>query len=434
MKKKYFLLYTILISLLFLCKQAPKGPWSGEFVKINNYTGIFLSSDSYNFCREANDLKLLFDTSSIRQDRPAYLIIVHIISIPVKYITKKIEQIIGLKDKIDFQYLQSVNDKILKNPEFLFKKQPTYNMLLKYRYTYLSFVILNVFILFLTLWLFYKLLSEFKISEPLKIICLVLISINRVVKAYLFAAHMQLFILLTPVLFMYSIYCLYKSGFDTRKVFLHSILMGLLCLFYGSFIFYFPILFITSIFYFKRCSVVLSKWYVYLIAGVLCVLPTFLWVSVLTNSTGTYYNHEVEHYREYIWIKDKLSISFSAFIVTSIKFLFAFIYCILKSIVFYILVYLVVLYYANKKKLSIIKKDWFLQYNIMMILLFLLPLGFYQPRLLFIIAPILFLLTAVLLQECINLGFVNKQKLINVIYVIVLLQSIYVVFSNTYYQ
>lgn len=436
---KYLLLFlaTIFISFLFLFKPEPKGKWSGEYVRINKYCGIFLTSDAYNFCREASNPKSLFDTASVRQDRPAYLLLIYSISKPTKYILQHAAVFFNAADKIDYKYLAQKSEAIINNPSFEVKQKPlpAQNIVIDYFPVYISFVLVNMMILFLSAVIFDKTLSRFNIDKSIKLIFIAILFINRIVKAYILNVHMQLFILFAPLLFVYVIIKIVESEFNKKKIFAYSFLMGFMSLFYGSFIFFLPVLFLILLYRYKKMTDIIAHWNVFLFSFVLIILPTFLWVVLLKNIVGRYYNYEVEHYREYVWIADALKISFFNFIVVSVKFLIAFIICIIKTVAIFTLIYGLLVITAKKHKNFKYKEELFiyLYFILLVFSVMFLMLGFYQVRLTYTLAPVLFVLIALLWQELLNKHMLSKNTILFG-YAFAILYVLNVLLTNSYYQ
>jgi len=46
---------------------------------------------------------------------------------------------------------------------------------------------------------------------------------------------------------------------------------------------------------------------------ILFVTPVITWSAILISKNGRVYNHEIEVYRQFVWVKDKLSVSFGDF-------------------------------------------------------------------------------------------------------------------------
>ena len=166
---------------------------------------------------------------------------------------------------------------------------------------YLAFVLVNVATLVCAL-LFFTWAYERGTGRrggPEWLFVMVILAANEITKMFIWNPHVQIFNLLTPCLAIYLSLRLLERGapLSFRLALSLGLAMGIGLLEYGSFVV--PLL----------CIIVIH-WFVYrrvwhgLIVGGAASLVYLTWVAFVRLQTGTFYNHEVEQYRQFVWIVD----------------------------------------------------------------------------------------------------------------------------------
>jgi hypothetical protein len=137
--------------------------------------------------------------------------------------------------------------------------------------------------------------------------CLVLLGANNVTKLFFWTPHTQIFVLLVPCLSMYLTFRLIERGTPLRAVeaLVTGLAFGAGVLFYGAFILPVLCLATVSLFMYRRL------WPAVLI-GVSALLPYAAWAAFVYTQLRTFYNHEVDLYRHFIWIADCARVSLAS--------------------------------------------------------------------------------------------------------------------------
>ena len=166
---------------------------------------------------------------------------------------------------------------------------------------FLAFVVVNVVTLVCALLCFtwaYERGTGWR-GGPEWLFVIVVLAANEISKMFIWNAHVQILNLLTPCLTIYLSLRLLerRTPLSWTQALLAGLAMGVGLLTYGSFVI--PLL----------CIIVIH-WLVYrrlwhgLIVGATASLVYLAWVAFVRQKTGTFYNHEVEQYRQFVWIAD----------------------------------------------------------------------------------------------------------------------------------
>jgi hypothetical protein len=134
-----------------------------------------------------------------------------------------------------------------------------------------------------------------------------LVLFNEVTKAFLLAAHLQMFNLLVPMVCLAAVSEFWEEA-SSRRLLIWSSGCGVLLLAYGSFAMLgVLLLFVGSRHALKRASSSGSDrigWPSVIAAAVLMSLPRALWIAVIVVRNGQFYSHELVRWRQIVWIMD----------------------------------------------------------------------------------------------------------------------------------
>lgn len=371
---KKYLIFSLLILIFagsFLFSEKPELLACGHSYRINNQMSIGVHCDAWEFVRNAEDPSRIFEKDNVRQSRPMYTFIATTIGYPLKHAVKKAYKILG------FEYSDTINPMIY----------------------YSVFVLINFLICFFTLIFFDKtatlILSKNK-SDFLIIIFAILFMSNDLVKAFFWTAHQQLFNFFTPVFCIYIMMLILQNKIRGKNLYWISVFVGFGMLVYGSFLLVLPCM-LLALFFRNRWKFSLPLLKKGAIIAGLVVLPTILWIGIVTKVNGYYYNHEITSYRELVWITDTLGVSFTKFHDTFFNFTSQYFAMVGKVIIGYILIYFLIIF-INKHLLKINnqKKDHSIELSLIttgsIFFVFFWLLGYYQERLVFWLIPIVFYL------------------------------------------
>ena len=376
------LLFTVL-SFLFSPKPVSQADYCGTYIKINKWAGFIKNCDTRYAVNPAINLKSLLEPNTIRQSRPLYIIFGFMIG-------SSLEAVLYL---FGFKYYK----------ESIF---------------YFAFILINFITLYLGIILYNRILSSFTIDKSLIIIFSVFMICNDTTKAFFWTAHQQIFSIFTPLLILFIMSRILFSPLmiSNKKYLLVSLLSGLLLLLYGNFILILPCILASFLYkaYLENCiknkEVVLTA----IVSIVLFLIPTLLWISLVTVTAGHYYNHEMVAYRQLVWIVDKIQLGiyeFARYIKHySIKYFKTFSLEILP----FAIVSLIFLFHSLIGGIKregwklVVRFDKYAQMlkilfvSSIVIFIFYWILGFYTSRLTFTIVPILICYIALKLNSIIN--------------------------------
>lgn len=136
---------------------------------------------------------------------------------------------------------------------------------------------------------------------------LVLLGANGVTKLFFWTPHTQIFILLVPCLSMWLIFRLLERArpFRAAEALGAGLALGVGVLLYGAFVLPALCLAVVHVFVFRRW------WPAALIcAGVL--LPYGAWAAFVYSQIGSFFNHEVGMYRQFVWMADCARVSLAS--------------------------------------------------------------------------------------------------------------------------
>ncbi len=434
--QRMWLKYSLMIvffSFLFLFARKPTtatGTYCGEYVKVS-HMGFVLFCDSYQYIYLTSKPSLLLDADfvAVRQNRPLYIYAAHIIGLPIKLVLYKFISS-SYFDAMDGQkhlFQKSINEKLASSPFLkIYHIEDHKNLVVELLPYYLAFILMNFIILLLSLCLFEKLLLQLKVQQYIIHFLSLFIVCSGLVKAFFFSAHEQMFAFFTPIFIAHIIYLFLNDKIQCRKLLLISFLMGILCLAYGSFILYFPCFIIAS--FIKQNSICLSKLLIFRLFAnaVVFVIPTCSWVFICIHYSGHYFNGEVVTFREFVWIKDAISVGFFHFLYVCLDFTSQF----FKTVLFTLIPFFVGIYILSRKTKNIDELlpqksfFYFTQWMFFLFFCFFWILGYYNFRLTYTCVPILLIGIAMKTQflvdnKIIDNSFLYKRlRLLSVIWLI----------------
>jgi hypothetical protein len=371
----------LLLPLLFLFQSSSRVEENdcSEIVKLENGLHIPVSCDAWDYVQPAMKFQhLWWNPIHIKQSRPLHIITAHYLARVLKYI--------GVPEGLSI----NKNEPILQRKDYVNKRRV--QIITEQWHIFLSYIVINLFFIIISLMMFMKIINF--IDYPYGIFLYVVLSVtfvfNYLNKSFLFNTHSQVFAIFAPLLTIYYLYLLiYKQESYRRQFHMFCFGLGLMMLFYGSFIYAIPFLIFSELFVYgrsKNLKLNIQRW----IFGLfLFALPTLVYMFYLKYFQNvTYYNQEVGANRQFFWALDvftsnRYSISeyalrFSEFIKT---------FEASNTIILLTLLYLTI--YSCFKK----SKNQFVNLNILFsfyLLLFTYLNGAYEPRMTFVFSiPVL---------------------------------------------
>ncbi len=363
---KRLLHFSILIILLNLCFLFSPKPTSdtnfcGEYIPLNSSAGFIRNCDATEFLESAIYPSALMRKNYVRQNRPLYVVTASFVGYGIYYISTIFESVFTL----------SLNKSI-----------------------YIAYVFLNFTILLLALYLFEKIalkVTDGKISYLAVLMLSVFIASNFMTKAFFWTAHQQMFAFLMPLL---SVYICLKFIREQSMKMLYTIcfLLGIGMLIYGSFLILFVacMLYLVYLHYKSKTLLTVHTIAFFVKAGLLFIVPTFVWIFFLKMNGVEYYNHEVVRYRQIVWMLDALLVSpteLFAAVYYNITLFIPTVYKLLFFIGLVIIVYVFRLYHRSSVVSSLDVN--LLVLNLICFSIFFIFLGYYAYRLTFTLMPIM---------------------------------------------
>ena len=424
MKKILKYLAIILIAnLSFLFSPPPDKEALNEgyhsYIPLNTYMGVTINGDSYVFIDCAIHPSDLMQQNSFRQARAFYVMAGAALGNTIYYLTTPLHRAMDryLKEKNIFQ-----TGYTLSHPA-----EST-----KYFFFYTGYVILNIIILLFALLLFEKIIialsGNWKNGGFLFAMLLLMLASNQETKLFFWTPHQQLLNILTPLLCLHTGILIVSRRINFRKILLMALAMGLLLLTYGNMLLLLPV-FLYSYLYIEKKQqnrLTIASVLRTLLITIVFFLPMILWIVWLKSAGVTFYNPELEEYREFVWITDALKDSdgsiFRIFLSHIYHYLLTF-GCLIIPLLFLLIAYLIYKRNADpplsiRNRLDVLMPHTgrLLLFVLLETLLFFWLVGYYADRLTFSLVPILFCYTTLIL----NFQKLHKKTIYGLILLIIL--------------
>lgn len=269
------IILVVMVPFLFSPQPAPDQQFCGTFYHIGRQAGFVINCDSYEYARVSVKPSCLFEPHSIRQSRPLFILA---------------GSALGYT---------------------LYPLLSLFHFNIYYAH-FAGYLLINLLLVFATLLLLDRLLTRFTSLSAIErsLIAILLLS-NVVSKTFFWTAHQQMFIFLTPLLYIHVVLWLGTADRPRRNAILVvSLFIGLSMLVYGNFV-----LLVISF-------LAAMLWYRYdmrtaLLSLALIALPSLVWILILRLNEVAYYNHEVSYYRQFIWVADAMQVSWPALVAKS---------------------------------------------------------------------------------------------------------------------
>ena len=404
---------TAFLCFLFLFSSKPSEEYCGKFIDVGNFGTFPLNCDSYDYVETAKNPLKLFEEKSIRQTRPLYVVFASALG----YVLSPVFKLLPLENA-------AAQDELLASS------------------FYWGFMLLNFTILVLSLLVFDRIvdiLTARKFPAAAKYLLAVFLISNVVIKTSFWSAHQQMLTILSPLLCIYlCLKIVLAEELKAKNIYLFALLGGLLLMTYGNFLVLCPAiilavlirLFRANDFSVKRAAKICIP------AALIFIAPMALWSAVLMALNGSVYSHEASAYRQFIWVFDKLSVSFKDFYEQLIAFSKLY-WTSLYRTVFPFLVALVLLKTYNFVFLRKAAADeissgrnsmaGMIAVILMLYALFFWLMGYYSERLAFTLVPVVLCLLVMELDVLLTRG---KALTVKAVYVVLLFCAGFWIYSN----
>lgn len=424
MKKILKYLAIILIAnLSFLFSPPPDEEALNEgyhnYIPLNSYMGVTINGDSYIFIDGAIHPSDLMKQNSFRQARAFYVMAGAALGNTIYYLTTPLHPSMDryLKEKNIFQTQYTLSH----------TSEST-----KYFFFYVGYVFLNIIILLFAFLLFEKIIialsGNWKNGDLLFAMFLFMLASNQETKFFFWTPHQQLLNILTPLLCIHTGILILIRRINFRKILLMSLAMGLLLLAYGNMLLLLPV-FLCSYLYIEKKQqnrLTIASLLRTTIITIVFFLPMILWIAWLKSAGVTFYNPELEEYREFVWITDALKDSNGSILRIFLSHCYHFLLtfgCLIIPLLFLLIAFLIhkrnvdpPLRIGNRLNVLMPHTNRLLLFVLIETVLFFWLIGYYADRLTFSLVPILFCYTTLI----INFQKLDKKTSYGLILLIIL--------------
>ena len=313
----------IILPIMCLIILAPRPPRESESqlcVKTYEIFGplhVVINCDSYEFVKLADNPALLLtdERSKLWQSRPLYPVLGYFAAMPFKASGILIQvgmSVIGIKGgmvieasgkSVNFNSVRYEIDDTAKSVVMAQGKSINFSSMIS---GYLGYLTINMALLVIALIIFCRLLSNSSQISTWLIFPASLLLVNEVSKAFFWTPHLQIFNILYPILTI-GIGCkiIENRTIRLKKILLIGMAIGVACLIYGAFI-------VTA---FSAAGALLikqesnGKFWRSRVLPASCLLlativPILTWIGIVKLFCGSFYSHEIQVHRQFVWIFD----------------------------------------------------------------------------------------------------------------------------------
>jgi hypothetical protein len=271
-----------------------------------------------------------------------------------------------------------------------------------------AYLLLNFLVLIAAVTLFSKAATTPGHFIPAALLPIAALIVNEVTKAFFWTAHVQIFNLLIPVLAI-SLSSWATRRFATRSwpwIVLIGLAMGAASLVYGSFLLLPLTLAVTVVWSAFRVSWKDRFAWVWRLAVALASSAAVIlaWRSYVIARTGSFAAHEVQGYRQFVWVVQDAEQGMGTLVTSLLSNLAAFATTLLPTVAGYGCVLVICAVGAASSRISARELVPASMLNatghyFIVAVPFLFLLGFYRTRLTWLLVPPLLLLTSVALSR-----------------------------------
>ena len=389
------------------------------YFPLNSYMGITFNGDSYIFVDGAIHPSDLMNQNSFRQARAFYVMAGAALGNSIYYLTTPLHPAIHryLKERNIFQPGYRLSHAEESTKYFLF---------------YIGYIVLNFIILLFALLLFEKIINalsgNWKNGRWLFAALLFMLASNQETRLFFWTPHQQLLNILTPLLCIHTGMLILSRRINFRKIWMMALVAGLLLLTYGNMLLILPV-FLCSYLYIEKkqqSRLAIASLLRATMITIVFFLPMIIWIVWLKSAGVTFYNPELEKYREFVWITDALKSSegsiFRVFLSHCYHYLLTF-GSLIIPLLFLFIAYLIYKQKAepspslrNRLNALMPYTGRLLQFVLIETLIFFWLIGYYADRLTFSVVPVLFCYAALIL----NLQKLDKKTIYGLILLIIL--------------
>lgn len=414
----YCSMFVLIVPCLFLFQESSKVEKldGSEIIHLKNGLNITVNGDTWDYIQPAmNYNHLWWDPYHIKQSRPLHIITVHYLGNFLIYFGFPTSVAHLIDDEIVFK-----NDYWSKRKIQILSSQWHY---------FISYIVVNYIVLTISLFFLLKSIMHHQVKKTptykyflFLILPAIFVVFNYVVKSFYFNTHSQMFAILSASVLVYTSTKYTHDFYNYEKIFiLLCLILGVLLLFYGSFIYVLPFLLVIEAFKSKIDKNFVKRW---LLGSLLFVTPYIVYITYLkVIQNVNYYNMEAQNSRQFVWVIDSIEKGdLVKSIITKWKiFLTSFDFI---NIIFIVPLFLFSVLRYNSELLF--KKINIYVFMALYILLFSFLNGYYKPRMTFMYTlPLMVMIYGNILKKY----KLNGRYLLFSLY---LINSLYVVYMWAY--
>lgn len=274
--------------------RVPKGAENANCVSVIDLgpAHLHVNCDSQEFERLAADPSLILSSNRTWQTRPLYPLLGKLLSEPIH-----LALVNSVSDQAVSTERQASTVRGRNQAAFLPE--------------YFGFVTLNFLLLLFSVLLFRRISGATWVFDPLILFPLAMIVVNQVTKAFFWTPHLQIFNVFIPIVSFALFQRLLDRGHPLSwwRTGLVGLGVGISFLAYGAFAVTAAGAAVCIMAARPRSASAKELSTRAARAGLLLLTflaPTAAWTSFVVYRTGSFYSHEIEHYRQFVWITDSL--------------------------------------------------------------------------------------------------------------------------------
>ncbi len=313
----------IILPIMCLILLAPRPPQESESqlcVKTYEIFGpvhVVINCDSYEFVKLADNPALLLtdERSNLWQSRPLYPVLGYFAAMPFKasvVLIQSVMSVIGINSEIvinagsksvNFNSVKYGNNDTAKSVVMAEGKSINFNSMIS---GYLGYLTINLALLVIASIIFCRLLSNSSQISTSLIFPASLLLVNEVSKAFFWTPHLQIFNILYPILTIGIGWKIIENRtIRLQKILLIGLAIGLACLIYGAFIVTaFSTAFALLIHQESKGKFWRSRGLPAICLLLATIVPILTWIGIVKLFCGSFYSHEIQVHRQFVWIFD----------------------------------------------------------------------------------------------------------------------------------
>ena len=310
-------------TMYLLASTPPTGKTCWHTIRLGYHMSILLNCDAVRFGQDAIEPSGLLMPRAMRQDRPVFVIAAALLTHLL--IVSKVWRLVPTRIYTHLTRLINFEHEWPLHVQYVLC-------------AYFAYILINFVLLLASLIMFHYLTTERLDADAGVAAFASFLVINHLVKHFFWSPHTQMFNIVVPLASVYMCREILQRPFRGVGWFAGAgALTGMLALAYGSF----AICMVSGVFAVmvagRRAGwqgnlLDLCLRIVALVVGF--ALPTLSWIVMCKLIAGSYYNHEMLAYRQFVWLLDAERLGWPTFISSLISHLMEFMRILLPVLSF----------------------------------------------------------------------------------------------------